>query len=351
MHTKLSFLLALICFTISACHTGSDSQTVNSDISITTHNDPLPSWKDGALKYSIIRYVNEVTDPSGNQFIPEEDRIATFDNDGTLWAERPFVQELFAVYRAKKMTEENPSLAGKQPYKAILNSDKNYFEKGGVKAALELISVTHTGMTPDQFEASVGAFMATNTYPGMEIPMRDIVYLPQLELLNYLRDHGFKTYIVTGGTVDFVRVIAPQLYGIPKEQVIGSSFEYEFIDSSAKVMSKSTLGFLNDKEAKPVAIQLHIGKQPVFACGNEGAGGDIAMLKFSQAGQYPSFQLLINHDDPSREFAYQEKDSASLKAAQQYNWHVVSIQNDWERIFPSNAGQAHVSSLDTVSKK
>lgn len=301
--------------------------------STTVAGDPLPSWNDGPLKKDIIAYVTKVTQKGGADFIPPENRIATFDNDGTLWAEKPYIQELFAFYRVKQMVADNPALAQKQPFKAVVEGDKAYFAKGGEKALIALVGATHTGMTEDAFEASAKDFFATMIYPGRNVPVNGIVYQPQLELLRYLRANDFKTFIVTGGTIELVRAIAPALYGIPKEQVVGTTFKYKFNDSNRVVFREPAIDLFDDKEAKPVGIQTHIGQRPVFACGNEGGAGDIAMLKYCQSNKYPSFQLLINHDDAAREYAYQEKDSASLKAAAQNNWHVVSMKNDWKKIF------------------
>ena len=295
--------------------------------------DPLPSWNDGTVKRSIIAFVEKITDRTSKDFIPEEDRIATFDNDGTLWAERPYVQELFAYYQVRKKVEKNPVLKSQQPYKAVIENDKAYFANGGEKALLELIAATHTGMTEAEFEESVKDFFRTAKYPGRNVPVSQITYKPQIELLHYLRSNGFKTFICTGGTVEFVRGISKELYDIPKYQVIGTTFKYKFVDSTVSIQREPSAALINDKEGKPVGIQMHIGQRPVFACGNEGGEGDIAMLKFCQGSKYPSFQMIINHDDADREFAYQEKTNASLNAAKKYGWQVVSMKNDWKIIF------------------
>jgi hypothetical protein len=310
--------------------TGTAADTANTGKVIT---DPLPNWNEGPLKNAIIAYVKDVTDSTGKSFIPVADRIATFDNDGTLWAERPYVQELFSLYMVKKILEKKPDLAKKQPFKAVVEHDKKYFEKGGDKAFIELVAATHTGMTEDQFESSVKDFFATNTYPKWNVPFRQITYAPQVELLNYLRTNGFKTFICTGGTIEFVRAISQDYYGIPKYQVIGTSFQTAFVDSNRTIWRKPALGSFDDKTGKPVNIQLHIGQRPVFACGNEGGAGDIAMLEYCQSSKYPSFQMIVNHDDSTREFYYQEKDSASLKACAKNNWHVASMKNDWKNVF------------------
>lgn len=295
--------------------------------------DPLPSWNDGALKNDIIAYVEKVTKKGSPDFIPEEERIATFDNDGTLWAEKPLTQELFAFYRIKKMVAANPELAKKQPFKAVIEKDKTFFEKGGDKAIIELVAATHTGMTEDEFESDAKDFIATGKIPVKNVSFKQTRYQPQLELLNYLRQNGFKTFIVTGGTVEFVRSISADFYGIPKEQVVGTSFKYKYDVANNSIIRESALDHFNDKEGKPVAIQLHIGQRPVFACGNEGGAGDIAMLEYSQGNKHPSFQLLVNHNDSIREYSYQEKDNASLNAAAKNKWHVVDMKKDWKKVF------------------
>ena len=295
--------------------------------------DPLPSWNDGETKKAIVEYITKVTKEGSPDFIPEEDRIATFDNDGTLWSEKPYVQELFAFFMAKKLIEKHPSLVSKQPFKAIIANDTGYFKKGVEETLIQLIVVTHTGMSMDEFDDYASEFFNDAVYPGRNVPLKNITYRPQLELLKYLRDNGFLTYICTGGTIEFVRSISKDFYGIHPYQVIGTSFKYEYVDSSNIVFRKALFGSFNDKLEKPSNIRLHIGKKPVFACGNEGGGGDIAMLEYSQSSTYPSFQLMITHDDPVREFAYAENDTASLKASAKNKWHVVSMKNDWKNIF------------------
>ncbi|SHG00567.1 HAD family hydrolase [Flavobacterium defluvii] len=335
MHKRVIFLLLLVLFFFSCKK--SDTLTVPTTENKQTENsisgDPLPSWNNGPLKEDIIAYVEKVTKKGGTDFIPIEDRIATFDNDGTLWAERPYVQELFAFYQVKKMVGANPSLAQKQPFKAVIEKDKSYFEKGGDKALIQLVGATHTGMTEDEFETSVNTFFKDAKYPGKNVPVKQIRYQPQLELLNYLRANGFKTYIVTGGTIEVVRAISQDFYGIPKDQVVGTSFKYKYDNAKNTIQRESVLDHFNDKEGKPVGIQLHIGERPVFVCGNEGGAGDIAMLKYSQGNKYPSFQLLVNHNDSIREYSYQEKDNLSLSTAAKNKWHVVSIKDDWKKVF------------------
>ena len=331
---KSAFYLSLFTVLIS-CNDNTQQTTTQTEskVSNAVKDDPLPSWKEGALKQSIISFVTTAADTGSKGFIPVANRIATFDNDGTLWAEKPYVQELFAFYRVKKMLEAKPELAKKQPFKAVVEKDKEYFHKGGEKALMELIIATHTGMTEDEFEKDAKEFISSSTYPGRNVPIKNITYQPQIELLNYLRANGFKTFICSGGTVELIRGISEEFYSIPKDQVIGTSFKYTYIDSNNTILRQPALNSFDDKNAKPSNIQLHIGQRPVFACGNEGGGGDIAMLKYSQGNKYPSFQLIVNHNDSTREYFYQEKDSASLKAAAKNNWHVVNMKDDWKKIF------------------
>ncbi|SFC59465.1 HAD family hydrolase [Flavobacterium phragmitis] len=336
MYKKIYVLFLFLFLLISCKNKSEDTTTISpkdSTAVVTSTGDPLPSWNDGTLKSDIIAYVEKVTKKGSPEFIPEESRIATFDNDGTLWAEKPYVQELFAFYRVKKMVEANPELAKKQPFKAVVEKDKTFFEKGGDKALIELVAATHTGTNEEEFETSVLDFFKDAKYPPKNIPVKQIRYQPQLELLNYLRANGFKTYIVTGGTIEVVRAIAQDFYGIPKNQVVGTSFKYKYDNAKNEVQREPALNHFNDKEGKPVGIQLHIGQRPVFACGNEGGSGDIAMLKYSQGNKYPSFQLLVNHNDSIREYSYQEKDNASLNAAAKNKWHVVDMKKDWKKVF------------------
>lgn len=332
---RLLYILYAFTFFLISCSHVSDQAANTTSASDSTHvtRDPLPSWND-PVKGEIMAYVNKVSKDGSPDFIPLKDRIATIDNDGTLLAEIPLVQELFAYYRVKKLVTANPALAKKQPFHAVVTKDKAYFEKGGDKALIQLVAATHTGMTEDQFEADAKDFFATATYPGRNVPIQKIVYQPQLELLNYLRANGFITYIVTGGTIELVRTISDSFYGIPKNQVVGTTFKYAFVDSNRTIMREPAIDLLCDKAGKPVGIQSHIGQRPVFSMGNERSGGDIEMCKFCQSNHYPSFQMIVNHDDSSREYYYQEKDSASLKAAARYKWHVISMKDDWKTIFP-----------------
>jgi phosphoglycolate phosphatase-like HAD superfamily hydrolase len=302
---------------------------------LSAQEDPLPSWNDGQVKQSIISFVKSVTAEGTDKFVPVEDRIATFDNDGTLWAEKPLIQGLFAIFRVNRMVQANPALKNKQPFKAVLENDKSYFARTGEKGLIELIEVTHTGLTEKDFAAEAKLFFETVKHPSLDVPLANVLYQPQLELLVYLRMNGFKTFICSGGTAELMRAISKTYYGIPPEQVIGTQFKYRYIDSAGvnDIMRLSGVNTLNDKQEKPVNIQYHIGKRPILACGNEGGEGDVYMLRFCQGNTYPSLQLLVNHDDAQREFMYQEKSNKSLNMAAQYHWQVISVRNDWKTVF------------------
>lgn len=306
-----------------------DVEVFDSDSTV----DPLPSWNNGTLKQAIIDYVNQVTVEESHDFIPSEYRIATFDNDGTLWPEVYLIQFEFAKYRIAKMIKEKPALANNPSLKALMNDDKAFFEKNGIKAIEEVMFSAMTNITTEAYEDEVIEFFTNFKYPKYDLTFDNIAYRPQLELIQLLQSNGFKVYICTGGDMDFVRAISRTLYDIPAEQVIGSTVKYQYIDNTTKIIRKPELFRFNDKSAKPEGIQLQTGKIPVFACGNERSGGDIEMLQYTQSNTYPSFQLLVNHTDSIREFYYQESDSASLKAAAKNNWHIVDMQKDWKVIF------------------
>jgi len=298
-------------------------------------SDPLPSWNNGALKMKIVQFVSSVTTKGSSDFVPSEQRIATFDQDGTLWSEQPVVQGMFLMYKLELMAAEDPSIRAKQPFKAAFEHDKAYLKSEGMPAILELFSATHSGMSQEQFEAEVEAFFAKAKYHKLDIPIGQVVYQPMIELLDFLRANNFKTYICSGGGIDFMRVLSDRLYGIPPEQVIGSSMKkaLQLVDGKWVLLRTGELDSFNDKEVKPVNIDIHIGKRPLLAMGNVRSSGDIGMLRYSQGRKGPSLQILVNHDDEKREFAYAEDDNASLSAAKENGWLVVSIKNDWKTVF------------------
>jgi phosphoserine phosphatase len=298
--------------------------------------DPLPSWNDTAAKRAIIEFVDKAADPSSDGYIPEADRIATFDNDGTLWPEQPYVQELFVFERLHEMAKRDPSLRQRQPFKAALEGDMAYLHEQGEKALMELLALTHAGMTQDEFEPMAKAFFATGKYPTLSnAAIVDLAYQPMIEVMNLLRSNGFDVYICSGGGVDFMRAVTDRIYDIPMEKVIGSTLVYEQRDINGRsvLWREPKVAHINDKAGKPVGIHQRIGRRPALAGGNVRSGGDIQMLRYSQDREGPSLQLLVNHDDAVREFAYSEKEGESLKAAQTNGWTVISIKDDWKHIF------------------
>ncbi|MGH9939705.1 MAG: haloacid dehalogenase-like hydrolase [Blastocatellia bacterium] len=307
----------------------------------TGRDDPLPSWNDGEVKRGVIDFVTRVTREGGPDFVPVADRIAVFDNDGTLWVEKPLpVEVYFTLARVRELAAKDPSLKERQPFKAALEGDAAYFHEAGAKAVLELLLASHAGMTQEQFASEARQFMEKARHPKLDRPFTEIAYQPMIELLAYLRRNGFQIWLCSGGTIDFMRVFAPQIYGVPVEQIIGSELKREsrMQDGRLVVWRLPEIDAINDKEGKPVGIDRHIGKRPIFVAGNVFSGGDIAMMEYSKGRAGPSFQLLINHDDAAREFAYAEKDNASLNAAKKYGFTVANIKSDWKTIF--GLGQA-----------
>jgi hypothetical protein len=296
--------------------------------------DPLASWNDRAAKKAIVAFVARVTTP-GEDFVAPEERIATFDNDGTLWPEQPLVQVQFALERLRALAAQNPALAQRQPFKAALDGDTDTIMRSGPRAAMEIAALTLGNMPQEAFEATARSFFRTATHPRFGVAYTQLAYRPMVELLQYLRANGFTTFICSGGGADFVRIVSQQMYGVPPHQVIGSSLRKTFVEQDGRWVLWRTgeVASVNDKEDKPVGIDLHVGQRPVFAAGNVRSGGDIAMLRYAQDRPGASFRLLVSHDDAVREFAYGETDHTSLSAAITNRWTIVSMKNDWARIF------------------
>ncbi len=298
--------------------------------------DPLASWNDGATKKSITDFVAKVTKEGSADFAPPNERIATFDNDGTLWCEKPMpIQLFFALDRVKELAPQHPEWKDKEPFASLLKGDVKAAMAGGEHALLEIVMATHAGMTVGEFEKMVKDWIATAKHPTTKQPFTKMVYQPMVELLAYLRANGFKTFIVSGGGIEFMRPWTEGVYGIPPEQVVGSSgkTKYEMRDGKPVLVKLAEVNFIDDKEGKPVGINQHIGRKPVLSAGNVFSGGDIAMLTYCQSHPGATLQLMVNHDDAAREFAYAEPDNASLKAAATNGWNVVSMKDDWKQIF------------------
>jgi phosphoglycolate phosphatase-like HAD superfamily hydrolase len=302
--------------------------------------DPLPSWNDGDSRRAILDFVARVTDPASPDFVPEAERIATFDNDGTLWAEQPlYFQLLFALDRVRSMADEHPEWRTEQPFKAILEDDREALAGMGHHELGQLMAATHTGISSDEFGAIVREWLDTVQHPRFEQPFDACIYQPMLEVLSYLRANGFKTFIASGGGIDFIRVFAEDAYGIPPEQVIGSSLKarYEVRDGQPVIVKIAELNFIDDKAGKPVGIHQHIGRRPIAAFGN--SDGDFQMLEWATTADGPSLGVIVHHDDPDREYAYDRGSKiggldAALDEAEARDWTVISMRDDWRTIFP-----------------
>jgi phosphoglycolate phosphatase-like HAD superfamily hydrolase len=305
----------------------------------------LQSWNDGPAKAAIVAFVHKVTQP-GADFVPPDQRIAVFDNDGTLWAEQPiYFEGMFAFDQVKALAAADPKLRDQQPFKAVLDGDSAAMAAFTDTDIVKLIAATHSGMTPEAFDATVKTWLASARHPILKRPYTSLVYQPQLELLAYLRANGFKTYIVSGGGVDFMRAFAQDAYGIPPEQVIGSSGKtrFEVTNGKAELVKLPEVGSIDDKDGKPININLEIGRRPILAFGN--SDGDLAMLQYVASGSRPNLELLVHHDDAAREFAYDRAskigtlDKAWDEAIAR-DWIVVSMKSDWKVVFPPPAEAA-----------
>jgi phosphoglycolate phosphatase-like HAD superfamily hydrolase len=303
--------------------------------------DPLPSWNDGAAKKSITEFVAKVTKEGSPDFVPLEERIATFDNDGTLWCEQPmYFEVLFAADRVKALAPQHPEWKTKEPFASLLKGDLKSALAGGERTMLEIIIVTHAGMTTADFEQIVKEWITTAKHPKFKRPYTECVYQPMIELLAYLRANGFKTFIVSGGGIEFMRPWTEKVYGIPPEEVVGSSIKtkYEWRDGKPVLMRLPEMNFIDDKTGKPVGINSHIGRRPIAAFGN--SDGDQQMLEWTQAGSGARLMMLVHHDDAVREFAYGVESKigtfsdALMAEAKKNDWAVISMKNDWKVIFP-----------------
>lgn len=303
--------------------------------------DPLPSWNDGVTKKAITDFVTRVTTQGGGDFVPVEQRIATFDNDGTLWTEQPFYFQLaFAFDRIKAMAPQHPEWKTTQPYKAVLEKDVKGLAASGEKGLLQIMAVTHAGMTTDEFSKAVLDWTATARHPRFNRPYTQLVYQPMLELLAYLRANGFKTFVVSGGGVEFMRPWMENVYGIPPEQVVGSSGVVTFrTDAAGKpsLFKTPKIEFVDDGPGKPVGINRFIGRRPIFAFGN--SDGDLQMLQWTTAGEGARFAGIVHHTDAAREYAYDRQSKVgkldkALDEATARKWTVVDMKQDWKTVFP-----------------
>lgn len=305
--------------------------------------DPLPSWKDSPARQQIVDFITAAANEGSEGHIPPAERIAVFDNDGTLWSEQPaYFQLLYAADQVRKMAADHPEWKDKEPFASLLDGDIEGVKAAGKQGLMKIIAASHAEMTSEEFAAAVRKWLDTARHPQTGRRYDKMVYQPMLELLDFLRANDFKTFIVSGGGIDFLRVFAEESYGIPPEQVVGSSLmaKYEVRNGRPAIVKLSEIAFIDDKAGKPVGIHQFIGRRPVFAAGN--SDGDFEMLEWTTAGDGPRFALLIHHDDAKREWAY-DRDShigrltRGLDEADQRGWTVVSMKDDWSTVHPAGS--------------
>ncbi|HSN84381.1 MAG TPA: HAD family hydrolase [Polyangiales bacterium] len=305
--------------------------------------DPLPSWQDAGAKAKIMEFVRTVTDPDDPGFVEPSLRIATFDHDGTLWVEQPMYAEMaFALHRVRELAQVHPEWRTQEPFRAVLEGDRQALVAAGSQALVEVVVASHTGMSATLFETIVAEWIRDARHPDLETPYTELVYQPQLELLRYLESKGFKTFIVSGGSVEFMRVFSEEVYGIPPERVVGSAIEtrYEVQGGKPSLFRLQAIDFVNDRAGKPVGIHEHVGRRPILAFGN--SDGDFEMLQWTTLGSGgPRMGLILHHDDAEREYAYDRASRVgtldrALEAAADSGWVVVSMKRDWKTIFPED---------------
>jgi len=337
---KNSSLLLIFLYLLLGCKQQTPDEDKRILKSETVTSDPLPSWNNTSTKKEIIGYVDVVTDKNHPNFIPIADRIATFDNDGNLWSERPvYFQLYFVLDLVKEMATDHPDWKTKQPFKAVLENDMEELAKHGEHGLLQLVMATHSGNTTDEFEKDVQEWIKTAKHPTKNVTFDQLVYQPMLELLQYLRANDFKTYVVSGGGVDFMRAFVTEIYGIPAEQIIGSRIktEFDYNNGNPVIKRMPEMDFIDDKEGKPLNIQKIIGKKPVFSSGN--SDGDLQMMQWAASNSYKSFMLYVHHTDSIREWAYDReshigKFDKGLDQAIKDGWTVIDMKNDWKVIYP-----------------
>ncbi len=307
---------------------------------VAQQHDPLPSWNDTAAKEAIVAFVEQVTREGSEDYVPPAERIATFDNDGNLWAEQPaYFQLFFAADRIRALAPQHPEWQTEEPFASLLKGDLEALHAGGMAAINDILMATHAGMTTDEFAAIVRGWVATARHPTTDRRYIDMVYQPMLELLDYLRANDFKTFIVSGGGIEFMRPWVESVYGIPPEQVVGSSIKtrFELRDGQPVLVRLPEIDFIDDKAGKPVGINSHIGRRPLLASGN--SDGDLQMLQYTAAGAGPRLMLYLHHTDAEREWAYDRESSVGkldegLDEARAKGWTVIDMKADWKVVFP-----------------
>lgn len=346
-NVNLIILLTVALNLSLSCNQSTNSEPTSSPEAMTEEvaKDPLPSWNEGTTKQAIISYVESISEPGTTDFIPETDRIATFDNDGTLWSEQPaYFQLFFALDQIREMAPEHPEWKSEEPFRSALAGDMKALGDQGLEGLLKIVMVSHAGMESEEFNSLVKKWVASAVHPTMKVSYTQLVYQPMLELLEYLKENDFKVYIVSGGGLDFMRAFATEVYGVPAEQIIGSRIatSFEIRDGVPGIYRQPELDFIDDKEGKPINIQRIIGKKPVFAGGN--SDGDLAMLQWTSSSQYKSFPLYLHHTDSVREWAY-DRDShigqfdKGLDEAAEKGWTVIDMAKDWKVVYPFELSQ------------
>ena len=335
---KTLFIVTVLFFAVTSCTTSTNKKETGDHINIST---PLPSWVNGKNKSDIINFVEATVNKANENFVPIEDRIAVFDNDGTLWSEQPaYFQLFFVVDRIKELEPKHPEWKDTEPFKSLLKNNIKSFSEFSDTQILELIYASSSGISTKEYEAIVKKWISTAKHPTSNVPFKFLVYKPMLELLDYLRDNDFTVYIVSGGGVEFMRAFAPNIYGIPSERIIGSTIktEYEYNNGNPFIKRLPELGFNCDKGGKALSISNIIGKKPIFSGGN--SDGDLAMMQWTASNNYKSFELFVHHTDSIREWAYDKNSlygrlDKGLVQAKEKGWTLVNMAKDWKTIYPN----------------
>lgn len=321
-------------------HISAFAMTVMMLVPLTAHADDLPSWNDGASKQAIITFVTAVSTEGGTDYVAPAERVAVFDNDGTLWSEQPmYVQLAFVLDRVKAMAPEHPEWKDTEPFKSVLAGDVAGLAASGEKGLMQLLGATHSGMTSEEFTKIAGDWIETSRHPKTGKPYTSMIYQPMLELISYLKANGFKVFIVSGGGIEFMRPWSEKVYGIPPENVVGSSIKskYEVKDGKPEILRLPEIEFVDDGPGKPVGIYTHIGRRPIAAFGN--SDGDFQMLEWTTSRPGRSFGLIVHHDDADREYAYDRQShfgklDKGLDEGPKRGWTIVSIKTDWKTVYP-----------------
>jgi len=332
MRNSVLFVLILAALFINSCDVNVNYTAKSSD--------PLPSWDEGQTKENVLNFVQNAVNPESENFIAIPDRIAVFDNDGTLWSEKPFAfQMFFSIDMIKAMAPEHPKWKDDSTFRAILDNDPDEVIKQGWNAIVKMILTVEAGKSTEEVNEDVKEWIATARHPRFNKPFTDLVYQPMLELLTYLRENDFKTFIVSGGGIEFMRAWVEKVYGIPRDQVVGTylAAKFEIVGGQALIINLPEIGFIDDKEGKPIGINRFIGRRPVFCAGN--SDGDLAMMEYTAAGDGARFMMYVHHTDSVREWAYDRNTNIGqldkgLDAAHENGWTVVDMENDWKVIYP-----------------